>query len=148
MIPLENRFGIRKQPSWARKDFESHVRLATELAQALKSLRPRIVVNIPKEFTNLDWNLETYQSLTKRERMYYFLDYALRLQRCYIFLMDAISPYCRAVISLKPSGCYSVTLSIEDTQYCCNYLTDYVCCLGWVVSKINFHIRSKTQEKS
>lgn len=145
MMLLENRFGIRKHPSWARQDFEAHVRLANELAQALDLLRGRIVVNIPDEFSNIAWNLEEYNALTKRERMYYFLDYALRLQRCYVFLMDAISPYCRVVITLKPVGPYSITLYIEDKQYACNYLTDHICCLAWVVGKINFHVQSRLQ---
>lgn len=148
MISLENRFGIRKQPSWARKDFEAHVRLATELAQVFESLRSTLVTNIPLEFNNLDWDLELYQSLNKRERMAYFFEYALRLQRCYIALISAISDHCHVVILSRPSGFYTITLHIEETQYSCNYLTDYVCCLSWVVGKINFHIRSKVQKRS
>lgn len=147
MNVLENRFGIRKHPSWLRQDFEAHVRLSNELTQALEFLRGRIIVNIPSEFTDISWNLEEYNALTKRERMYYFFDYALRLQRCYVFLLDAISPYCRVVINTNYAGKHSITIYLENKQYVCNYLNDHICCLTWVVGKINFHVQSRLQGK-
>jgi hypothetical protein len=147
MTLVENRFGIRKEPKWARNDFEAHVRLASELKVALSNLQKQSVISIPEEFSDIEWNLSEFNTLTQKEKMLYFFDYALRLQRCYVFYMDAMSPYCRVRVKTTEKGGYLVNVQIEDKQYSCNYLYDYVCCLSWIVSRINYHIQNKAQKK-
>ena len=140
---LVNRFGLRKHPKWAKTDLDAHLRLGQELERAFELVALYVPFGFPEEFKNVAWEVDAFTQMSQRERMYYFLNYALRLQRAYLMLMDVLSPFCKLIIQRSVYGAtYHLQLTIEDQSYTCYYLNDHVCCLAWVVNKINFHVQS------
>lgn len=142
---MGNRFGIRKTPKWAKNDFEAHLKLAKELRIALDALRVYINSDLTVENADIEFDEATFTSLRVKAQMTYFFDYAMRLQRCYIRLMEMMEPFCMVTFTKNTTSGFSIYMVMEDREYRCNYLNDHVCGLIWVVSKINFHIHTVVQ---
>lgn len=145
-VDVCQRFGIRKQPVWARNDFEAHLRLARELTTALAAISCYLNIKSLIDETDLTFDEMHFQSLNAKAKMSYYFAFALRLQQCYIRVLDVMEPFCRVQFTTRPEGGFSIRLVIENREYNCNYLNDHICGLAWVIGKINFHIHTYVQE--
>lgn len=138
---MNSRFGLRKQPKWAKSDIDAHRRLGAELSKAFELLCTAMPVQFTDDVLDIEFDVATFAEKSALERSWYFLGYASRLFRAYLVILDVVEPYVelRWIPSPNSDG-FSIALRIENKHYHCNYLNDYVCGLTWVVGRINFHI--------
>lgn len=147
MMLVTNRFGLRSQPKWAKNDLSAHWRLEVELKRAFKLVKKHVPYGLPEHYLSLDWDEAAFDAMSRRARVHYFLDYAMRLQRAYHLLMETLQPYSHLEVtrSMDDSG-YRLVFLFEDQEYRCNYLNDHICCLVWVVGKINMHLSTRIKK--